>query len=60
MLDDKLRSDLEQNTALVTELWPPLWKQLYDALLKQNFSEVQALELLKTYILSSGSAPIKP
>jgi hypothetical protein len=59
MLNDKMRSELEQNQALMIELWPPLWRQLYEALLEKKFTETQALELVKTYILSTG-ASIRP
>ena len=45
---------LEQGAALVADAFPPLWKRLHENLLKEGFDQTQAMELLKTYILSNG------
>ena len=55
MLDDAERANYEQAEALLVELFPPLWRQLYDGCVKQGFTEEQSLALLKAYILSQSS-----
>ncbi len=54
MLDAKTRAELDQVRATMVELFPPMWKSLCDALLEEKFDELQAMELLKTYIMSQG------
>jgi len=58
MLDPKLQQEMEQGSAMLAEALPPLWRQLFVNLQKERFSELQSMELLKTYILSNGV--IKP
>ena len=44
----------EQLLAHVAECYPSHWKRLYDNLVEAGFSEAQAMEVFKTYILSMG------
>jgi len=48
------QQQLEQGAALVADAFPPLWKRLHENLLKEGFDPAQAMELLKTYVLSNG------
>jgi len=60
MIDDKMRADFDQGIAAMMELWPPMWRQLFDRLKEEGFTEQQAMDLLKTYILSQGVNGVKP
>ena len=60
MINDKTRAEMDQATSTLAEFLPPLWHQLYGGLLKEEFDERQSMELLKCYILSQGTASIKP
>ena len=60
MLDEKMQAMVEQAQATMVEMWPPLWKQLYQKCMKEGFNENQSMELVKAYILSTnihGSRP---
>lgn len=48
--------DLDQAVATVGDMWPPLWRRIYDNLLSEGFTEQQAMSLLKTYIMASCGA----
>lgn len=56
-MDDyaKRRAEMDQLIALMVDSYPPQWRQLYLALLKEGFSEGEAIELLKTYITATCS-----
>ena len=53
MLDEKMRAQLDQSSALLAEMLPPLWWGLYRACVDEGFTESQALELVKTYLSST-------
>lgn len=55
MLDDKVRAELDQSRAAIIEVFPSIWRGLYLACVKEGFSELEAMELVKTYILSQGN-----
>ncbi len=55
MLDDEIRSKIDQSTALMAEMWPPMWRNIYLSLVKEGFTEVESLDLLKVFILSQGT-----
>jgi len=60
MLDDKIRSEVEQAQAAMVELWPSLWRQLFLRNIEEGFTEGQSMDLVKAYILSTnvhGSRP---
>lgn len=52
MLDAKQRAEIDQAMAAMVEMFPPLWRRLYEGCKAEGFSEVDSLSLLKTYILS--------
>ncbi len=54
-MDDKERAELDQQTALVADLLVPLWRRLYINCIKEEFTELESMELVKTYIMSQGS-----
>ncbi len=51
MIDPQMNSAFDQQRALLLELLPPLWRGIYGGCLEQGFSEQQAREILKAYIL---------
>lgn len=53
MLDDKVKAKLDQSSALLAEMLPPLWWGIYKACVDEGFTESQALELVKTYLSST-------
>jgi len=59
MLDEKLRAELDQASAGLIELFPPLWWGLFQSCIAEGFTEVQALELVKAYILSQAAGGVK-
>jgi len=60
MLNPRDQASFDQLRAIVLDHFPPLWRQLYERLIKQGFNEAHAMELLKTYILSTGSNGVRP
>lgn len=52
MLDQKMAAMIEQGRATMIEYMPPLWRGLYEASIREGFSQSESLELLKAYILS--------
>jgi len=48
-------SKLDQSMALVSEIYPPHWRRLYDNCLAEKFTTIEAMELVKTYIISVGT-----
>ena len=42
---------MDQSLKLIVETFPPMWRQLYTNLINEGFTEQQAFELLKTFIL---------
>lgn len=60
MLDSRKQAEVEQSITGMCELMPPFWRQLYLKLIKEEFTEIQSLELVKCFILSQGIAPCKP
>ncbi len=52
MLSPKDIADFDQSAKLIVDSFPSVWWGLYSNLLKEGFDSVQALDLLKTYILS--------
>jgi hypothetical protein len=45
----------EQSSTALSDMFPPLWKALYDKCIAEGFTEAQAMELLKVFILSNGT-----
>lgn len=55
MTTPKGQAEIDQEMAQLCDILALLWHNLFVELCKQGFSEVQALDLVKTYILSMGS-----
>ena len=58
MLDAKVRAEIDQSFEMMVEIFPPLWRGLFEGCREKGFTEEQAMELVKTYILSQGSNKI--
>lgn len=52
MIDHKKKAQYDQEIAAFNEMIPSMWWSLFRSLKKEGFTEIQALELLKTYITS--------
>lgn len=50
MLDPAKRAELEQSTAMLVEMIPPVCWQLYQGFVKEGFSEAQAFALVCNYL----------
>lgn len=50
----KKQAETDQAIASVGYLYPSLWWNLYQGCKDKGFSETQAMELVKAYILSIG------
>ena len=60
MLDDKTRALLDQARAGLEETFPSLWHGLYSRCVEEGFTEEQALQLVRTYIMSLCPFGVKP
>ena len=60
MLDAKLRAALDQGMMEMIEMWPPMWKAFYEKCKEEGFTEPQAFDLVKTFILSHNPHGIRP
>jgi len=56
MLDPQIQAEFDQSAKLLGDNLPPLWKKLFDGCIKEGFTEIQAMELVKTYIMSLSRA----
>jgi len=54
MLNDRDKANLDQASALIAEAFPPMWWRIYKGLIAEGFKEAEAMDLLKTYIRSTG------
>ena len=54
MLDDNLRAELDQASAGLSEMLPPLWRGIYMNLQEQDFTPEESMDLLKTYIIGQN------
>lgn len=52
MLSDKDRASLDQGQAIIVEVIPPLLRSFYKKLVDEGFSDAEALELTKSYLVS--------
>lgn len=43
-------AELDQAKAELKELFPAMWKSIYDGCLDEGFTEAQSMELLKAFI----------
>ncbi len=54
-MDLKTKSEMDQTTTYLSDLYPVMWTKIYKGLLAEGFVESEAFELLKIYILSQGT-----
>jgi hypothetical protein len=52
---EKQRAEVDQAAAWLVDSLPPLWHNLYKQCRKEGFTELQAFELVKTYILAQAT-----
>lgn len=52
----KAAQKIDQGMAMVADRLPAFWRRIYDNTLAAGFDQYQAMDLLKTYILSCGAA----
>ncbi len=50
-------SKLDQSSAVLGDILPPLWWRLYRNSIEAGFDETEAFSLLKVYIRSQGTPP---
>lgn len=58
MLNLKHQAELDQSRKALTENLPPMIRGLYDGLLKEGFSEIQAMELTKMFVAGMAGARV--
>lgn len=56
MLDDKIKADFDQASALINETYPQLLWSFYDNLKTAGFSDLHALELTKVFLSNNMNA----
>lgn len=59
MLDDKKKADLDQSDALMAEILPGLWTQLFKGCLKAGCTEEIAIRFVCAYIVGATSGGIR-
>ena len=52
-------SEFDQAAAQFADSYPPMHWRMYKNYLEEGFTEEQALRLVQTLVLSTGSAPIQ-
>jgi hypothetical protein len=45
--------DMDQNLSKIADFFPRLWRQIYLRLLEEGFNEVDAMQILKAYVIGS-------
>lgn len=58
-MSDKDAHNFDQNAAFLGDSFPPLWKRLFDGCVSVGFTELQSMELLKTYIFGSSGGRLE-
>lgn len=51
---EKEKAEFDQNMSLMSDMYTATWARMYRNLMSEDFTEIQAIELVKTYILSQG------
>jgi hypothetical protein len=54
MLDPKKQHEIEQAFAALVEHYPALWRSIYIKCTEEGFSPIEAMDLVKTYILAQN------
>ena len=57
MLDPKQQHEAEQGAAYLTEFLPPSWWGIYSGCIKEGFSEQQAFELVRCWMMAMCMRP---
>lgn len=52
--------EIDQSIAAMRNLFPRAWRQMYLGAVDAGFTEAQAMDLVKTYILSQNPYGIHP
>lgn len=60
MIEPKQIAELDQALRLAADSMPPLWRRLYHNCVSEGFTEDQAMQLVKTFIISQGIGDKKP
>jgi len=55
MIDDNKRAEIDQASAWLAECLPPLWWSLFEGCLQAGFTESNAIDLVKTYIVANNA-----
>jgi len=55
MLDPKLQAEMDQAAEAAGEMFPPMLRKFFLGLMKEGFTEIQALELTKTFLQTFNS-----
>lgn len=59
-MDDRTRAEIDQGLAAARETITALWWSMFVGAKEKGFSEQQAIDLVKTYILSQNPNGIRP
>ena len=59
MLDPKRQAEFDQGVEAMGEVFPAMWCKLFEKCKEEGFTEQQAFDLVKTYILSQNPNGIK-
>jgi hypothetical protein len=46
------QAKMDQATAMLGDVMPPIWRRMFENSVEAGFSEEQAMSLVKTYILA--------
>ena len=57
MIDPKQQADLDQAAAFLAEAIPPTCRSIYTGLIQEGFTEAQAMDLVKTWLMSIHMRP---
>lgn len=60
MVDPKRQRELDEALATIRDVLPRTWRQLYEGCLAAGFGPSEAMDLVKTYILSQNQRGIVP
>ncbi len=60
MINDQQRQQIEQQVTQHGELLPRIWRELYLGCIAQDFEPIQAIDLVKTFILAQNPNGIRP
>lgn len=53
----KIMANADQALSWIADTMPGIWRRMYDNLIKEGFTTTEALDIVKVYIRSNGTAP---